>query len=725
MLHFSKAFFTVIFLIGVSVISAQSQDLSLESIFKTRSLTTKGVSGISPMSDGKRYTRLLNDTLVVFSYKTGKRNGWLATGKEMITSSGDTLSLRSYTLSPDEKKMIIPTMTESIYRHSTQSEFYIWDCTARRLTRLSENGKQRLAEFSPDGNKVAFVRNNNLFVRDLISNTESAITTDGVDNSIINGTTDWVYEEEFGFTKGFYWSPDGTKIAWLRFDETAVPEFLLTIYGDLYPSNQKYKYPKAGENNSIVSVHVYDMTSGIVTTIEVGDNPDQYIPRIQWSNQKGQLAVQRLNRLQNKLELLLADVTSGKSKVIFTDENSAYVQITNDLTFVPGTDQFLLTSERDGFNHIYLGDSKGNLHQLTKGEWDVAGIKGFDPVRRLVWFDAAIYGPVNRDICHVNLEGKIEVITDQRGWNTSDFNSDFSYFIHNWSDMNNPPVISVKDRDGKTIRILEDNADLKEKIELYKLRNREQFSMKTAEGIELNGWMIKPDGFDRSKQYPVLMYVYGGPGSQTVRNSWDRGQLWYQYLAREGILVVSVDNRGTGFRGNDFKKMTYLQLGKYETEDQIEVAKWLLKEGYAQPGKIGIFGWSYGGYMSSLCMTRGAEVFNTGIAVAPVTNWRYYDNIYTERFMRTPQENPSGYDDNSPINHVDKLRGNFLLIHGMADDNVHFQNSVDLVTALVNADKDFDSEFYPNSNHGIYTGRNTTFHLYRRMTNFLIKHLKD
>ncbi|HAQ65402.1 MAG TPA: S9 family peptidase, partial [Bacteroidales bacterium] len=565
MLQFPKTSLTAIFMVAVTILSAQSQKLSVESIFKTRAFSTKGVSGISPLTDGTHYARLQNDTLVAYSYKTGQRNGWLATGKEMITSSGDTLPLHSYILSSDEKKMLIPAETESIYRHSTQSEFYIWDRTTRKLSRLTENGKQRLADFSPDGSKVAFVRHNNLFIRDLFSNTEKAITTDGLENSIINGTTDWVYEEEFGFTKGFHWSPDGSKIAWLRFDESAVPEYWLTMYGDLYPSNQKYKYPKAGEANSIVTVHVFDLASGKTTKIDAGDISDQYIPRMQWTNQKGQLAIQRLNRLQNKLELLLADASTGISKVVYTDENKAYVQITDDLTFLSGTDQFVITSERDGFNHIYLCDSKGSVQQLTRGEWDVVSVKGFDPVRQLIWFDAAINGAVNRDICHVNLKGKTTTVTDHRGWNIADFNSDFSFFILNWSDINNPPVISVKDWKGKTIRILEDNARLREQMKVYALRKRELFTMKTTGGTELNGWMIKPEGYDATKQYPVLMYVYGGPGSQTVKNSWDRGQLWYQYLAQEGILVVSVDNRGTGFRGNDFKKMTYLQLGKYET----------------------------------------------------------------------------------------------------------------------------------------------------------------
>jgi len=492
----------------------------------------------------------------------------------------------------------------------------------------------------------------------------------------------------------------------------------------LYPEQQKYKYPKAGEANSLVTAHVYHLNGGSVTNVDLGAETDQYIPRLQWSNIPGQLALQRLNRLQNKLELLMADASSGKSTVVYSDENKAYVEITDDLLFLPEPGRFVVTSERDGYNHIYLCGTDGSVKQLTKGDWDVASVKGYDAKRKVLWFDAAINGAVNRDLCFVDLKGSVTEVTTRRGWNTGEFSRQYSYFIHTWSDVNNPPVVSVKDFKGKTLRILEDNARLREKVKEYGVRQRELFTLKTAQGTSLNGWMIKPNGYDASKRYPVLMYVYGGPGSQTVKNSWDRGQMWYQYLAQEGILVVSVDNRGTGFRGDAFKKMTYLQLGKYEAEDQIDAARWLVSEGYADAGKIGIFGWSYGGYMSTLCLTKGADVFSTAIAVAPVTNWRYYDNIYTERFMRTPQENGAGYDDNSPINHVEKMKGNYLLIHGTADDNVHYQNAIDLVTALVAADKQFDSEFYPNSNHGIYSGRNTTFHLYSRMTNFLLKHLK-
>lgn len=706
-------------------LTAQTERLSLETIFKSRVFSTKGVYGINSLADGKHFTRLENDTLNIYSYQTGQKNGWMATGNQMVTKSNDTLDLSEFWLSQNEKKILVATATESIYRHSEQSEFYVWDIETKTLKQLSNKGKQRLADFSPDGSMVAFVRDNNLFVTNLTTENELQFTADGLDRNIINGTCDWVYEEEFSFTKAFHWSPDGTKIAFLRFDESKVKEFWLTMYGELYPTQQKYKYPKAGEDNSIVSVHVYDLATGKTTRMNVGENPDQYIPRIAWSNQPGKLAIQRLNRLQNKLELLLADASTGHSDVIYTDENKAWVEITDDLIFIPDTDQFVITSERDGFNHIFLGDTKGNLKQLTQGNWDVVSIKGYDTKRQLVWFDAAINGAMNRDVCHVSTKGKTTTVTKKTGWNTADFSSTFDYFIHTWSDANTPPQVAVADFKGKALRVLETNSALHEKMKKYGLRKRELFSLTTSTGVTLNGWMIKPDGFDAQKRYPVLMYVYGGPGSQTVKNSWDRGQLWYQLMAQEGIVVVSVDNRGTGFRGDEFKKLTYKQLGKYETEDQTEAARWLIKEGIADPQRIGIFGWSYGGYMSSLCMTKGADVFSTGIAVAPVTNWRYYDNIYTERFMRTPQENPSGYDDNSPINHVEKLKGNYLLIHGTADDNVHCQNAFDLFTALVAANRKFDSEFYPNSNHGIYTGKNTTFHLYSRMTDFLFKHLKN
>jgi len=566
---------------------------------------------------------------------------------------------------------------------------------------------------------------NNMFIKNLENGNEQQITTDGLYNNIINGTTDWVYEEEFSFTKGFFWSPDGSKIAFYRFDESNVKEYQMTMWGDLYPEHYKYKYPTAGEDNSIIKILAYDLATKQTIEMDIGEDTDIYIPRIKWTKNSKKLSIQWMNRLQNELKILLADVTTGKTKIIYHETNKYYIDITDNLTFLEDNEHFIITSEQDGYNHIYLYDMEGNLNkQLTKGKWDVTEFIGVDEKKGLVYFISAETTPLNRELYVVKLNGSgKKKLSEKDGNNRVQFSKQFKYFINTYTNANTPANITVNSAKGDELRVLKDNLKLIETTEEYKFSPKEFFTFYTSEGVELNGWMIKPPDFDPAKKYPVLMYVYGGPGSQTVRNSWGGGNLWYQMLASKGIIIASVDNRGTGARGEEFKKMTYLQLGKYETIDQIEAAKYLISLGYVDRERIGIWGWSYGGYMSALCMTKGADYFSTGIAVATVTNWRYYDNIYTERFMRTPQENPDGYDDNSPINHVEKLKGNFLIIHGTADDNVHVQNSIELVTALVNADKQFEMQFYPNSNHGIYTGRNTTMHLYTRLTNFILENL--
>ncbi len=705
-------------------VSGQTKELSLDVIFKSRELRAKGPGAIIPLRDGIHYLKNDRDTLWKYKYSTGKKDGYLLVFSDIKDAEGKVIEPDDFTFSNDETQMLIATETEAIYRHSDKSVYYIYDLAQKQTRRLSEGGKQRLAEFSPDGKNVAFVRDNNLYIKNLTNGTETAITDDGKINSIIYGTTDWVYEEEFSFTKGFFWSPDGSRLAYYRFDESKVKEFSMPMYGSLYPEEYSYKYPKAGEDNSVVDIFVYDIQAGKSVKMNTGSENDQYLPRMMWADNSGLLAVQRLNRLQNHLEILLYNPVTGDGRLVYEEKSKYYIEITDDMTFLPGGKQFLITSQKSGFNHIYLISTDGKPEvQLTRGNWEVEQILGYNPARKNVFFKAAYSSPLNREICSVDLKGRMKVIAGIPGTNSAQFDPTYKWFLKTWSDANTPPVYSICDANGKEIRILEDNAALKGKMQEWGLQPREFFTFKTSQGVELNGWMIRPAGFDPTKRYPVLVYLYGGPGSQTVTNSWGGGQLWYQMLAQKGIVVVSVDNRGTGFRGEEFRKMTYGQLGKYETEDQIELAKYLTNEGIAEPGHIGIFGWSYGGYMSSLCMTKGSDYYNVGIAVAPVTNWRYYDNIYTERYMGLPKDNPSGYDDNSPINHVDKLKGKFLLIHGTADDNVHFQNSVEMVTALVNANKQFQTMYYPNSNHGIYTGRNTTYHLYTLMTQFLLDNL--
>jgi dipeptidyl-peptidase-4 len=722
-----------LFLVGVillpslcNVLLAQdvAKELSLELLFKSRTLRQKGVYGMLPSKNPENYYKLEKDTLFIYSYKTNKKVGNLFVTNKFVTTKGDTLAMEDFEFSADESKILISTETEPIYRHSVKSTYYVYDLSAQKLTPLSDGGKQRLAEFSPDASKVAFVRDNNLFIKDLASNKESQITTDGLDRNVINGTTDWVYEEEFSFTKAFFWSPDGSKIAYYRMDESKVKEFSMTMFEELYPTEYKYKYPKAGEDNSVVNIMVYNLASASVSKMDIGAETDIYIPRIKWTGLPDKLAIMRMNRLQNKLEILVAEAGSGKSEVVYTETDNAYIEITDDWHYMPDGKQFLLMSQKNGYNHIYLLPTLGGTgNQLTDGQWEVDHIIGWDGISKQVYFEAAYSSPMNREVCAVDLKGRMKVLAGRAGSNRAEFGKGFKYFLKTWSDINTPTIYSICDSKGKELHVLEDNAAYLGKAKEYGLLDRELFQFTTSQGVTLNGWMIKPDNYSPEKKYPVLVYLYGGPGSQTVLNAWGRGEHWYQMLAQKGIMVVSVDNRGTGFRGAAFKKITYGELGKYETEDQIELAKHLINKGMADPKKIGIFGWSYGGYMSSLCVTKGAEYYSLGIAVAPVTNWRYYDNIYTERYMGLPKDNAKGYDDNSPINHVDKLKGKYLLVHGTADDNVHFQNSTEMVKALVDANKQFETMYYPNSNHGIYTGKNTTYHLYTRMTNFLLENL--
>lgn len=715
-------------LIGLMISSLVAQDseksFTLENVIKKNEFRAKGVHGFRSMNDGQHYSSRVEGNILVYSYKTGELTDTLVKGNDLIPPGGDEpISIMKYEFSKDEKKILFPTETEKIYRRSSKSNYYVWDTETNRLQQLSANGKQRLADFSPDGSKVAFVRENNIFIKDLLSGDEKQITTDGKDRFIINGTTDWVYEEEFSITKGFYWSPDGSKLAYYKFDESNVAEYELQMWGELYPVMHRYKYPKAGEENSIISIHVYDLNSNETIGLDIGEETDQYIPRIKWTKQENVLSVQRMNRLQNELEILLADAASGESKVVYFEKNKYYIDITDHLMFTD-EDHFLISSEADGYYHIYYYTTEGELvQQLTRGKWDVTDIEGYDEKRKKVYFQAAYSSPLNRDIMAVDLKGNISLLSSGLGTNTADFSQNFDYYINNYSDANTPPVVTLHKHNGKLVRVLKENNELERKLAEYGYSKREFFAINTEEGVELNAWKILPPDFDPEKEYPVLMYVYGGPASQTVRNSWDGGNLWYQMLAQQGIICVSVDNRGTGARGEEFRKMTYLELGKYETIDQIAAARHLASQAWVDEERIGIFGWSYGGFMSTLCMTKGADIFDAGIAVAPVTNWKYYDNIYTERFMRTPQENPDGYEDNSPINHTDKLQGKFMLVHGTADDNVHVQNAIDLVSALVESDKQFELMLYPNKNHGIYGG-NTQYHLYRMMTDFLLENLK-
>lgn len=699
--------------------------ISLEDIFKSGVFRTNYLSGFNSMNNGEQYARVVNDSLNTYSYKNGALKETLLTAYDLVIDDSSSINLSNYIFSLNEQKILFAANTERIYRHSNKSNYFIYETGTSKLSLLSSKGKQQLATFSPDANFASFVRNNNLFVVDLLNKVEIQITEDGKFNEIINGAPDWVYEEEFSFAKGFQWSPDSRKIAYYKFNESAVKEFQMTMWGNLYPDQYKYKYPKAGEDNSIVSIHIYNLETNQTVSVKLGESNDIYIPRIKWTQDPESLAIIKLNRLQNELNILLADAGTGDTEVIYQESNKYYIDITDDLTFLKGGEHFIITSEQSGYNHIYLFDMLGNLEQpITGGDWDVNEFYGIDEKKGLVYFSSSESSPLNRELYSIAIDGTGKKrLSELDGTNSVQFSKNFSYYVNTYSNANTPPISSVYNSKGKFQRIIVQNLKLTETVRDYNFGKKEFFKFKTTEGIELNGWMIKPPDFDSSNVYPMLMYVYGGPGSQTVRNSWGRGDSWYQYLAQNGVIIVSVDNRGTGSRGEEFKKLTYLQLGKYETIDQIEAAKYLGSLPYVDKDRIGIWGWSYGGYMTTSCLTRGADYFCMGMAVAPVTNWRYYDNIYTERFMRTPQENPQGYDENSPINHVDQLKGQLLIVHGTADDNVHYQNSIDLVTALVATNKQFEMQFYPNSNHGIYTGKNTTFHLYSLLTKYVMDHL--
>jgi dipeptidyl-peptidase-4 len=724
-----KLFFLLIasILLTPGFVVSQQKEITLKDIWGSRQFYPKGVHDLTPMNDGETYSMLNGDSINVYDFETGNYVSTLAIGKEMIPP-GDTaaIGLSDYTFSKDEKKLLIATATDYIYRYSSASEFYVWDITGKKLSRLSLGGKQRLATFSPDGTKVAFVRDNNLIVSDLSNNTEVQVTNDGKQNEIINGTTDWVYEEEFAITQGFEWSPDGTRIVFYRFDESQVPEFSMVEWGELYPTVTKFKYPKAGEVNSIVTVNVYDVNSQQITPVDLGPETDQYIPRVMWTKDPGKLLVVRLNRLQNEMVVLMADAITGKTELVYNETNPYYIdESTYDHIIFIDNNRYLVTSEKSGFNHIYLNNINlsTRFSQLTSGDWDVTDVYGYDPATGLVWFTAASSSPINREIWTVDLKGNMKQVSKETGTHSPQFSTKYKYYVDNFCDANTPFVYTVNKPNGKVIRTIEDNQALRKTMEEYNFSKKEFFTFKTSKGVELNGYKILPPNFDPNKKYPVLFDVYGGPGSQTVLNAYRPGDFtWYQMLAQKGYIIASVDNRGTGARGQEFKKMTYKELGKLETEDQIEAAKYFATLPYVDAARIGIWGWSYGAFMSTLCLEKGADYFKMAIAVAPVTNWRYYDNIYTERFMRKPQDNPAGYDDNSPINHTDLIKGKFLVIHGTADDNVHLQNTMDLASALDKAGKQYSMFLYPNKNHGIYGG-NTRLHLYTLMTNFILENL--
>ena len=705
-------------------IVAQENKVTLEDVFKKGTFNQKSINGINWMKDGQYYSSLVDNgqpNVVKINITTGEEEAVLIDGGELgINFSG-------YSLNKDETKALIVSEEESIYRRSSKGVFHVVDLTTGELQELMDGKKISYATLSPDNTKVAFVMDNNLYYVDLGSNKVNQVTHDGKWNHIINASADWVYEEEFSMAQAFKWSPDGKKIAFLRFDETAVPEFNMQIWGPLYPEDYKFKYPKAGETNAEVSIHVHSLDLDKTIKVDTGSETDIYLPRIYWTGDSETLAFIRLNRLQNQMDLFHSNTENGESKLVLEETADTYVDLNynDNLQYLKNGKGFIRTSEQDGYKHIYYHDMEGKLiKQVTNGNWEVTELVGMDEARHMIYFISTEASPLERNLYVIKLNGKNKaLLTPEKGTHEINMSKDFKYFIDYYSTATQPLKVTLNQSDGKSIKVLEENEALKERLSTFDLSQKEFFQFETVDGTMLNGYLMKPVNFDKNKKYPVIMYVYGGPGSQTVTNEWGGSRdFWHQHLTAEGFIVASIDNRGTGARGRDFKHITYANLGEIETKDQIAGAKYLGALPFVDSERIGIWGWSYGGYMSSLALMIGNDVFKTAISVAPVTTWRYYDTIYTERYLQTPQQNAAGYDNNSPITHVNKLKGNLLLIHGTGDDNVHFQNTVDLVDALITADKQFETFFYPNRNHGIYGG-NTTWHLYNMMTDFLKRKL--
>lgn len=652
---------------------------------------------------------------------------------EKITDlSGKPLPLSDYSPSANKQTVLIFKNREGIYRRSSKAYTYLYDLGRKKLVQL-DTAKVLHATFSPDGSKIAYVKDNNLYMYDVASGATKAITTDGKWNFIINGNCDWVYEEEFEFTRAFQWSPKGNYIAYYRFDETNVKEYNMTIYDDKYNKDYRYKYPKAGEENSKVDIYIYNVNTGEKAKADY-EQGDIYIPRIKWTKDDNSLVVYWLNRHQDNLKLLLTDAKTGSSKLMYEEKNKYFVEINDDWWFLEDGKHFLFTSEMNGYRHLYLYSIDGKTKtQITKGNFEITTVNGVDEKNKRIFYTMAYPTPMERNVFVTDYTGKKNFrLTQGEGWHRAEFNDDYTKFMDYHSSLNTPQSVSLydikvdrkKNVSTKLNKTLGENARLKKLMGEYNLGKAEFIRVPNSKGDTLNGWMLKPTNFNPAKKYPVLFCNYGGPGSQQVANRFGAVSFWHQLLAQRGFIVVSVDNTGTGFRGEEFKKKTYLQLGKYEIEDQIDAAKYISKMPFVDASNIGHWGWSYGGFMSSLAITKGRDVFTAAIAVAPVTSWRYYDNIYTERYMRTPQENPSGYDDNSPINFTDMIRGKYLLIHGTGDDNVHFQNSTQMITALVKSNVDFESAYYPNKHHGISGGAdNTSFHLWSKMTNWIMENL--
>lgn len=713
-------------------VSAQEASLELADFVAKGTFSPKNPGKIQAMQDGLHYTRLEAGGTKIIKYSFASPTAIEVVAEIPKLKGSAITNIQDYVLSDDETKILAYTNRQNIYRRSFSADYYVIDIARKEIEPLSNKGPQQAATFAPNGYSVAFVRNNNIYIKNLRFQTEAAITTDGAKDTLINGVPDWVYEEEFRFNKAFEWSPNSEEIAYLKFDEAAVRQWQLQSYKasfpenmdyELYPGEYSYKYPKAGTANSKVSVHVFNIRQRTTKKMDVkGD--DVYIPRITWTKSPGELAVIVLNRRQDQLELMLANSSSGVTRSILTDRNSRYIAdaVLDNINFLSDGKHYVYMTELDGYMHLHLYSlNTGKVRQLTKGSWDVTAYYGFDEASKLFYFQAAAKSPLQREVYSIKMDGSgMTALAADKGTNDVLFSKDFSYYLSEYSSATKPPVYSIYNKKGKLQYLLEDNAELNKKLSNFKLPAKEFFSFKTEDGVELNAWMIKPEGFDANRKYPVLMMQYSGPESQEVLDKWEIG--WEQFLAGKGYLVVCVDGRGTGARGEEFRKQTYMNLGKMESDDQIAAARYLGTLNYVDASRIAIWGWSYGGYISALSMSK-SKLFKAGISVAPITHWKYYDTAFTERFMRMPKENPKGYSSSSPIDLADNLSGRLLLIHGTMDDNVHIQNSYEYADKLIQAGKQFDMFIFPNRDHSI-RGGNARMHLYQMKFDFLEKNLK-
>ena len=729
---------SILMMLCLCVCFGYAQQVTLKEV-ATSAYRTEGIYGIKPMLDGEHYTQISRDgkKIVKYSFKTGKEVG---TVFDVETARDCTLkSFDDYIMSPDETKILIQTETKPIYRHSFTAVYYIFNVRNNTIEPLSDGGPQQVPLFSPDGNQIAFVRENNIYlVKLLFGNSESQVTKDGKYNEVLNGIPDWVYEEEFAFNRAFDFNPDGTMLAYIRFDESKVPMYSFPWYKGLkpsleeyrvYPGAYEYKYPMPGIDNSKVTVHTFDIKTKVTREMDLPLDPDGYIPRIQFTDDANVLAIMTLNRHQNRFDLYFANPRSTLCKLAVRDNAEQYIKedAYGSMAFYP--ENFVMMSERDGYNHLYLYTAGGHLiKQITKGEFEVKNFLGWDTKSNTYYYTSNEGSPLRTAIYKIDSKGRKTKLSSKEGSNRAIFSKNMKYYINTFSNINTPPVITINDNNGKTLTTLVDNQKLVQKVAGIQMPIKEFFTFKTSDGIELNGWMMKPANFDPSKKYPVIMHQYSGPGSQQVLDQWGIGArrdggIFEAYMADRGFISVCVDGRGTGGRGAAFEKCTYMNLGVKEARDQVETALYLGTLPYVDAKNIGIWGWSFGGYTTLMSMSEGTPVFKAGVAIAAPTDWRFYDTVYTERFMRTPNENMEGYEAASAMNRVDKLHGELLLIHGTADDNVHLRNASEYSEALVQADKQFDMHIYTNRNHGI-RGGNTTKHLLTRVTNFFIEHLK-